>query len=317
MNQINACCAECGTDGGASLKTCKPCMQVKYCNAKCQHKHWPKHKAACKVRAAELRDEALFKDPPDKEDCPICFLPMPAKLINCITLPPATISSVPIYDATANEELAKKATEQYYTCCGKSICKGCMYSFCKSGKENRCPFCNADQAGKTDEEDVNEMMRRVEANDAASICLLAGCYYQGLYGLQRDRAKAMELYVRAANLGYSQAHHQLADIYHEGGGMKKAKFHDEAAAMAGNEEARCNLGIIEYNSGNMERAVKHWTIAASAGYCHAMNNLITCFKKGAVSRESINAILAAYNKSCAEMRSESRDACIQWEIDRI
>ena len=30
------CCAECGKEGGVSLKTCKACMLVKYCNAKCQ-----------------------------------------------------------------------------------------------------------------------------------------------------------------------------------------------------------------------------------------------------------------------------------------
>ena len=42
--------------------------------------------------------ETLFKDPPAKEDCPICFLPMPARLICCISLQPANISSVPIYD---------------------------------------------------------------------------------------------------------------------------------------------------------------------------------------------------------------------------
>jgi hypothetical protein len=71
MNQINACCAECGIARGASLKTCKSCMLVKYCNANCQLRHWSKHKKICKQRAAELRDEALFKDPPAKEDCPI------------------------------------------------------------------------------------------------------------------------------------------------------------------------------------------------------------------------------------------------------
>jgi hypothetical protein len=92
----NACCAECGKEeGGVSLKTCKPCMQVKYCNADCQKNHWPKHKKQCKQRAAELRDEALFKDPPPKEECLICFLPMPIELICCVSLPPATISSVP------------------------------------------------------------------------------------------------------------------------------------------------------------------------------------------------------------------------------
>ena len=100
-----ACCAECGEEeGGASLKMCKPCMSVRYCNAECQRNHWPKHKKECKQHAAELRGEALFKDPPPKEECPICFLPMPQILLSCMTLPPATISSVPIYDfAMANE----------------------------------------------------------------------------------------------------------------------------------------------------------------------------------------------------------------------
>jgi hypothetical protein len=136
MNQINVCCADCGKEGGVSLKACKSCMQVKYCNAACQKKHWPTHKTACKLRAAELRDEALFKDPPAKEDCPICFLPMPIFLLSCISLPPATISSVPINDfAKANKELANEATDLYFPCCGKSICAGCIHSFSMSGNE--------------------------------------------------------------------------------------------------------------------------------------------------------------------------------------
>ena len=92
---------------------------------------WSRHKKVCKQRAAELHDEALFKDPPAKEDCPICFLPMPTTLICCVSLPPATITSVPITDvAAANEGFEGKAIELYYSCCGKSICKGCVYSFC-------------------------------------------------------------------------------------------------------------------------------------------------------------------------------------------
>ena len=101
-------CANCGVEGGVSLKMCKSCMQAKYCNAICQKTHWATHKKDCKLRAAKIRDEALFKDPPPKEDCPICFLPMPTKLTCCVSLPPATITSVPIHDfATANEEFCK------------------------------------------------------------------------------------------------------------------------------------------------------------------------------------------------------------------
>ena len=68
--------------------------------------------------------EALFKDPPSKEDCPICFLPIPRNLISCVPLPPATISTIPIFDFVRDhQELTGKAMEQYYPCCGKSICQ--------------------------------------------------------------------------------------------------------------------------------------------------------------------------------------------------
>ena len=302
------CCAECGVAGGVSLKACKSCIQVKYCNAECQRNHWPKHKKPCKLRAAELRDEALFKDPPPKEDCPICFVPMPNKMICCFSLPPATVLSVPIYDfAIANEALKDKATEDYYPCCGKSICCGCVHSFAKSGNIGKCPFCNSDRSSKTEEECVEEMMRRMEANDAGAIFQLGHCYYHGLNGVQQDRTRAKELYTRAVELGCSKAHGSLSDIYHKGGDLKKAKFHLEAAAMAGNEVARYNLGVMEVQSGNIERAVKHFMIAASAGHYSAMNFLRRYFEQGCVSRESINSALDAYNNSCAEIKSEARD----------
>jgi TPR repeat protein len=178
-----------------------------------------------------------------------------------------------------------------------------------------CPFCNS-KTCKTDEEYVADMMKRAEANDAASIFLLANSYHNGLVGLQQDRVKAMELYIRAAELGCSKAHSHLGNVYDEGGCLKKAKFHFEAAAMAGNDGARNNLGTMEAQSGNLERAVKHWMISASAGHCDAMNNLLIAFNCGLVSRNAMDSTLTAYNISCAEMRSEARDACIQWCIDQ-
>ena len=311
-----SCCAECGEEGGASLKACKSCMLVKYCDATCQRNHWPKHKAACKLRAAELRDEELFKDPPPKEDCPICFLPMPVILFSCASLPPATISSVPINDfMKAHEELVGIDTEINFPCCGKSFCLGCLYSL--SGNISKCPFCNSDQSSKTGEELDREIMKRAEANDPALICVLGNHYEHGRAGFQQDHAKAKELYTRAADLGCSKAHSYLGNIYYEGGDLKKAKFHFEAAAMAGHEGARYILGCLDAQSGNIERAVKHLTIAASAGSYLAMQSLISSFEQGTVSRESIDSTLIAYNNSCAEMRSEARDACIQFEIDRI
>ena len=154
------------------------------------------------------------------------------------------------------------------------------------------------------------MMRRVEVNDAHSIYVLGTFYYYGTEGVQQDRGKAKELYARAAELGSSMAHFALARNYDAEGDSKKEKFHYEAAAMAGDEAARNNLGFTENKLGNMGRAVKHWTIAASAGHHYAMDTIRDAFEKADVSREAMNSTLTAYNNSCAEMRSEARDAAI-------
>jgi hypothetical protein len=63
-----------------------------------------------------------------------------------------------MYDfAIANEILTPKDTEHYYTCCGRSICGGCVYLFRKSGNMDICVFCKAERTGKTDEE-MNERL---------------------------------------------------------------------------------------------------------------------------------------------------------------
>ena len=149
-------------------------------------------------------------------------------------------------------------------------------------------------------------MKRVKANDPAAICVLANHYYNGERGIPQDHTKGMELYARSADLGFRNANYNLACIYYKGGDMnKKAKFHFEAAAMAGHDVARDMLGCFEAKSGNIDRAVKHWSIAASAGNFFAMNALRL------FSRESIDSTLAAYNSACAEMRSDARDACVR------
>jgi len=95
----------------------------------CPEDHWAKL-----IKTANFvlpSHEALFKDPPAKEDCPICFLlpTKPGGVLACFSLPDATILSIPIYDfADEHEELARMDMEEYYSCCGKSIYKGCSLS---------------------------------------------------------------------------------------------------------------------------------------------------------------------------------------------
>eukprot|EP00985_Skeletonema_marinoi_P003285 scaffold1372_cov79-Skeletonema_marinoi.AAC.2 len=77
------CCAACGTPeelvDDVKLKDCSACKLVRYCGVQCQKDHRPQHKRDCKKRAAELRDEILFKQPEisHRGGCPICCLPLP------------------------------------------------------------------------------------------------------------------------------------------------------------------------------------------------------------------------------------------------
>jgi TPR repeat protein len=235
---------------------------------------------------------------------------MPARILSCISIPDATIKSVPIYDyAIANEGVEDMAPVLYHPCCGKYICSGCVKSFCESGNMGSCPFCKAERLGKADDEKVEELMKRVAVNDAGAISALADCYYNEKFGFLQDQTKGMELLTRAAELGLSHAHFLLGNVCYIGRDSKKEKFHYEAAAMAGHEVARYNLGTMEYDSKNYDRAVKHWTIAASSGCFRAMHALINFQGIGSRKlRKLIDSILKAYNNSCAEMRSEARDA---------
>jgi len=69
-------CANCGKSGD-NLKYCSACKVVKYCGAECQRSNRKLHKEECKQRVLYLHDVNLFKDPPQKDDCPICFQPIP------------------------------------------------------------------------------------------------------------------------------------------------------------------------------------------------------------------------------------------------
>ena len=103
-------CANCGKEGSDVTNTCNKCKTVMYCNAACKKKHRHKHKKECERRVAELHDEKLFKQPPQlEEDCPICMIRLPM--------------------------IAKGRI--YMNCCGKVICRGCIYAEFNQGQLKR------------------------------------------------------------------------------------------------------------------------------------------------------------------------------------
>ena len=277
-------CASCGKEGG-NLNTCNKCKMVTYCNAACKKKHRSKHKRACERRVAELHDEALFKEPPPNEDCPICFLPLPLD---------------------ASESIFK-------SCCGKIICDGCIYAMREEslgrGKIDLCAFCRTPTATSY-EENTKRSKKLMDANNADAFRQLAGCYYRG-EGVPQDFAKANELYLKAGELGCAKAYCNLGMNYNNGRGVevdeKKAKHYSELAAMNGSVIARYNLGCWEERAGNIDRAYKHFILAAKAGDKDSLGNVKAGFMSGLVTKDEYENSLRAYQSRQDEMKSDDRD----------
>ena len=276
-------CANCGKEGNSdNMNTCNKCKSVRYCNAACKKKHRTKHKKACARRVAELYDEKLFKEPPPREECPICMLPLPID---------------------ANQM-------GYKSCCGKTICDGCVYAMKMSEGKDLCAFCRTPYA-TSDEEHIKRIKKLIEKDNPEAYYLLAGCYDAGIYGTPQDYQKANELWLKAGELGYSEAYHNLGVAYRDGMGVEvdkiKAKHYFELAAINGSAQARNNLAVLEGQAGNQHRAMRHFILAARAGYKTSLEGVKEMgFKRGLVAKDEYASTLRAYHERQKEMKSDER-----------
>ena len=281
-------CAACGIAevDDIKLKKCDGCDLVRYCSDECQKDHRQEHEAMCKERAAELRDEILFKQPESSNlgDCPICCLPFPLDTLKCIQ----------------------------YLCCSKRICNGCDHANKAQLQENvqpSCPFCRC-PVPETEEEINKNLMKRVEANDPDALT------YVGMeVAKSGDYYRAFKYWTKAAELGDALAHYQLSVSYANGEGVekdeKKEIFHLEEAAIRGHRSARFNLMCRERDNGEIERAVKHLIISASLGDDESIQALKKCYRNEIVSKDDFAAALRAHHAAVKAMKSPQREAADQ------
>ena len=280
------CCASCGKSevDDVELTECDSCDLVRYCSDNCKEDHRPQHEAKCKERAAELRDEILFRQPESTHlgDCPICCLPLPIE----------------------DEKISS------YSCCSKFICNGC--GFAEMARQRRqniprtCPFCRH-PISATDEETDRKLMKRVAANDPNALRLMGA-----RHALREEYGKTFEYWTKAAELGDADSHYNLSILYRNGDGVEKDEtkrvYHLEEAAIAGQPSARNNLACHEWMSGRIDRAVKHLIIAASLGFDVSMKSLKECYKDGHVSKDDFAAALRAHHAAFKATKSPQRDA---------
>ena len=291
-NTMMMCCASCGVaeGDGIQLKKCNGCYLVRYCGVTCQRNHRPEHKKACKKRAAELRDEILFRQPESSHlgDCPICLLPFP-------------------FDEDQSV---------YHTCCSKLVCRGCVFANFNREMEERlestCPFCRADvREGIDINEENQKIMKRVQANDPIALCKMGTeCNRKG------NHVQAFQYYSKAAEQGNAYAHSHLFLMYSEGRGVekdeKKELYHLEEAAIGGHPIARNLLAGKEWES-SPDRSIKHLIIAANLGHDQSITGLKDFYKAGLVSKEDFAAALRAHKAAVDATKSPRREAAaVAW-----
>ena len=281
-----ATCANCGKgeEESEALKNCVACKMVKYCSRDCQKAHRPQHKKECRKRAVELHDDALFKQPSNNEECPICFLKLPSLL----------------------------SGRRFKTCCGKIICSGCIYAGAKmdGNVDQLCPFCRV-PAPTSDEEIFQRQKKRVEVGDAQAIHNLGCSYSSGDGGVPKDPKKAVELWLQAANLGHAEAYYNIGNAYDNGRGAerdaKKAAHYWGLAAMGGDGSSRYNLGRAEFCVGNVNRALKHLTIAVRCGDNESLKQIKQLYSNGFATKNDYAKALRAYQAYLDEIKSDDRD----------
>ena len=285
-------CANCGKAGGdgVKLRNCTACLLVKYCGVDCQRAHRKQHKKACKKRAAELKDERLYgqgHERPEGDFCPICTLPIP---------------------------LPMEKHSVFNVCCMKKVCDGCAVAARQRGMGDNCAFCRT-PTPKDDASRLAMVQKRIDAGDADAMEFLAGSYYHGGLGLEKDVQRAIELRTEAAELGSLMRTLNLGArttmAMALGRIKQRAVGHWQHAAMKGHVESRHSLGIAEYNAGNYHLAVKHYMISAKMGDKDSLDEIKTLFSQGIATKEQYAEALKGYQDAVEETKSHQREEAVR------
>jgi tetratricopeptide (TPR) repeat protein len=161
----------------------------------------------------------------------------------------------------------------------------------------------------------------VEGDDSMAIHTLGCKHSVGNMGLPQDYNKAVELWLRAGELGCVEAYCNVGNAYYTGRGVesdaKKANHYWELAAMRGVVDARYNLGVNEERAGNYDRAVKHFMISAIAGDDDSLEKIRKCYLNGWATKDDFEKALRAHKEAKDGMRSDQRDAAVGFMVKSI
>ena len=237
----------------------------------------------------ETADIDLFAPITEREECPLCLIPL-----------------------SINEE-----ETSFSPCCGKNICNGCGFKQTiieiKKGvpaKQQKCAFCCQKPDPKNTIKALKKLMKK---NHPAAIMAMGHKYIlPGENGAAiQSYTRALEMYIRAAELGYAPAFYTIGKCYLNGIGVEqetsKALSYCEIAAKKGHLHAHKWLASFNGMNMDIQKCIKHYKVVAIAGDKGAMDQLMKLYKKEFLSKEELAQTLRAYQASSNEMKSKDRD----------
>ena len=224
------CCASCGITEVDDIKLmeCDGCDLVRYCSDACQQEHRSQHEAKCKERAAELREELLFRQPESTHlgDCPICCLPL--------SLSPEEadrnlMKRVGANDPVALTQMGKaRSKEGDYDNAFKYYTKAAELGDAEAHFNLSIMYMEGQGVEKDEEKELYHLEEASIAGHPLARCNL-GCYETRSGRIER----AAKHFSIAANLGHDGSLNALKEFYKEGDISKD----DFAAALRGHYAA--------------------------------------------------------------------------------
>ena len=139
---------------------------------------------------------------------------------------------------------------------------------------------------------------------------MAKSYEEG-EGIFQSDTKALEMCIRAAELGSAQAFGLIGNNYKDGiavetNASKAIEFYD-LAAKKGSITGHQVLAEIHKFSGNNHKHIKHLTVAASARVSSFNGHVNGCLQTRITTKRGSEITLRAFQASINEMKSKDRD----------
>lgn len=171
--------------------------------------------------------------------------------------------------------------------------------------EIKCAFCRQ----LTPKNGLKANKKLMKKNNPLA-CIQMSTLYRSGDGVMQSDTRALEMCIRAAELGLPNAYADVGYHYRRGivveqDASKSLAFY-ELAAKRGSITGHQVLAEF-YGINNKDICIKHLKVAASAGDQESMDHLMQLYKAKELSKEELAETLRAYQASINTMKSKDRD----------